>query len=84
MARTKNRRILKKSMQIARGEKFPVFSIKVKNTIPIISSTTPAPKIAVPTLVFSFFISIKDSTVILTEVAVMTMPKNKFKELSKL
>ena len=33
-------------------------------------------------LVFNFFISIRDSTVILTEVAVITTPKNKFKELS--
>lgn len=63
--------------------KVPLFKIKVRNTIPMISSTTPAPKIAIPTFVFSFFISIKDSTVILTEVAVITIPKNKFKEVSK-
>lgn len=63
--------------------RFPLFKIKLRKIIPIISSTTPAPKIAIPTLVFSFFISINDSTVILTEVAVITIPKNKFKELSK-
>lgn len=63
-------------------EKSPLLKIKVKNITPIISSTTPAPKIAVPTLVFSFFISIKDSTVMLTDVAVITAPKNRFKELS--
>ena len=63
--------------------KLPLFKIKLRKIIPIISSTTPAPKMAIPTLVFNFFISIKDSTVMLTEVAVITIPKNQFKELSK-
>ena len=49
--------------------------IIVKNNIPITSSTTPAPKIAKPTLDLIFFISIKVSTVILTDVAVITAPK---------
>lgn len=81
IASAKKISILSSKIAMEAKDKLPLLKIKVKKITPITSSTTPAPKIAVPTFVFNFFISIRDSTVILTEVAVITIPKNKFKEL---